>query len=252
MCRFCSDITSTAGRTFRTRSPEAVVAEIDHQCARYDARHVVFTDLKLNSDRTAWHGLIDGLSRRKQGVEWIGAVHIDEDGSHALEPATIRQAAQAGLVRLTTGLESGSQRVLDLMKKGTQLAETSHVLRGAAAAGVSVRATVMVGYPGETARDVAATARFLEDHREAIERVSINRFSLMTGTAIDRMIEKKPERFDTVRLLARNDEQAIVDHVCLLAQGRDFRRELRRVLGVVHQINRRPLRPRARAFAGVM
>ena len=252
VCRFCSDITSTAGRTFRTRSPEAVVAEIDHQCARYDARHVVFTDLKLNSDRTAWHGLIDGLSRRKQGVEWIGAVHIDEDGSHALEPATIRQAAEAGLVRLTTGLESGSQRVLDLMKKGTQLAETSHVLRGAAAVGVSVRATVMVGYPGETARDVAATARFLEDHREAIERVSVNRFSLMTGTAIDRMIEKKPERFDTVRVLARNDEQAIVDHICLPAQGRDFRRELRRVLGVVHQINRRPLRPRARAFAGVM
>ena len=100
-------------------------------------------------------------------------MHIDEDGSHALEPATIRQAAEAGLVRLTTGLESGSQRVLDLMKKGTQLAETSHVLRGAAAAGVSVRATVMVGYPGETARDVAATARFLDDHREAIERVPI-------------------------------------------------------------------------------
>jgi radical SAM superfamily enzyme YgiQ (UPF0313 family) len=142
--------------------------------------------------------------------------------------------------------------VLDLMKKGTQLAETSHVLRGAAAAGVSVRATVMVGYPGETARDVAATARFLDDHREAIERVSLNRFTLMTGTAIDRMIEKKPERFDTVRVLARNDAQATVDHVSLLAQGRDFRRELRRVLGVVHQINRRPLRPRARAFAGVM
>ena len=251
-CRFCSDITSTAGRTFRSRPPDSVVAEIDHQCARYDARHVVFTDLKLNSDRAAWHGLIDGLSRRKQRVEWIGAVHIDEDGSHALEPATIRQAAEAGLVRLTTGLESGSQRVLDLMKKGTQLAETSHVLRGAAAAGVSVRATVMVGYPGETPRDVAATARFLDDHREAIERVSLNRFTLMTGTAIDRMIEKKPERFDTVRVLARNDAQATVDHVSLLAQGRDFRRELRGVLRVVHQINRRPLRLRARAFAGVM
>ena len=57
---------------------------------------------------------------------------------------------------------------------------------------------------------------------------------------------------DTVRVLARNDAQATVDHVSLLAQGRDFRRELRRVLGVVHQINRRPLQPRARAFAGVM
>jgi len=72
-CRFCSDITSTAGRTFRSRAAAAVVAEVDHQCGRYDARHVV----------------------------------IDGDGSHELDPATLRQAAQAGLVRLTTGLESG-------------------------------------------------------------------------------------------------------------------------------------------------
>jgi len=251
-CRFCSDITSTAGRTFRMRSAANVVDEVAYQCGRYDARHVVFTDLKLNSNVDAWHGLVDGLSRAARPVSWIGAVHIDGDGSHGLDPATLRRAAASGLVRLTTGLESGSQRVLDLMKKGTSVAESEHVLRRAAASGISVRTTVMVGFPGEAAVDVRATARFLETNRDAIERVSLNRFTLMSGSVIDRLIQRRPTRFGTIRVLARRDAEAVVDHVNLVAMDRRYRSELGRLLGVVHDINRRPIRARASAFAGVM
>ena len=251
-CRFCSDISSTAGRTFRTRSAGAVLAELDHQCDRYNARHVVFTDLKLNSDRTVWHGLIDGLGRTRHRTQWIGAIHVDGNGSHGLDSTTLRDAAQAGLVRVTTGLESGSQRLLDAMKKGTQLDETSRVLHSAAEASISVRATVMVGYPGEAPTDVDATRRFLERHRHTIERVSLNRFTLMSGTAIDRLIAKRPERFPSVRVLGRRDSEAYVDHVNVAAQKRDYRRQLWRLLGAVHEINRRPLMARAQAFDGVM
>ena len=91
------------------------------------------------------------------------------------------------------------------------------------------------GYRRDRARRRGHGA-ILEDHRGR-RRVSVSCFSLMTGTAIDRMIEKKPERFDTVRVLARNDEQAVV--AAPARAGPRFRRELRRVLGVVHQINRR-------------
>jgi radical SAM superfamily enzyme YgiQ (UPF0313 family) len=251
-CRFCSDITSTAGRTFRSRAANAVVAEVDDQCRRYAARHVVFTDLKLNSDQDVWHGLIDGLSRATTPVRWIGPVHIDGNGQHGLDPPTLRAAARSGLARLTTGLESGSQRVLDLMKKGTCLSESAHVLRRAAASGISVRATVMVGFPGEEPADVGATAAYLDAHRDAIERVSLNRFTLMTGSAMDRLIEKRPAAFDGVRVVARNDAQAVVEYVNLVAQDRRYRRELGRLLGVVHAINRRPIRAEAAEFAGVM
>jgi radical SAM superfamily enzyme YgiQ (UPF0313 family) len=252
VCRFCSDITSTAGRTYRTRSAAAVVEEVAHQCQRYDARHVVFTDLKLNSDQEVWHGLIDGLSRAARPVRWIGAVHIDGDGRHGLDASTLREAARSGLARLTTGLESGSQRVLDLMKKGTCLTESACVIRRAAACGISGRATVMAGFPGEEAADVAATADFLEAHRDAIERVSLNRFTLMTGSVMDRLIEKQPARFGGIRVLERRDAEAIVEHVNLVAQSGRYRRELGRLLGVVHTINRRPILGQAAEFAGVM
>jgi radical SAM superfamily enzyme YgiQ (UPF0313 family) len=251
-CRFCSDITSTAGRTFRSRSATAVVDEVAYQSRRYAARHFVFTDLKLNSDQEVWHGLVEGLSRAAQPVRWIGAVHIDGDGRHGLDAATLRDAARGGLARLTTGLESGSQRVLDLMKKGTSLAESAHVIRRAAACGISVRTTVMVGFPGEAAADVGATARFLDAQRSVIERVSLNRFTLMTGSAMDRLIEKRPARFDAVRVLERRDAEAVVEHVNLVAQDRRYRREVNRLLGVVHTINRRPIRREASEFAGVM
>ena len=251
-CRFCSDITSTAGRSFRPRSADAVLAELEHQCARYDASHVVFTDLKINSDLSVWHGLVEGLARVRKPAQWIAAVHIDGDGSHGLDRGTLRDAANSGLVRITTGLESGSQRVLDSMRKGTQLEETSRVLNDVAAAPISVRTTVMVGYPGETPTDLAQTSRFLDRHKHAIERVSLNRFTLMSGTVLDRLVAKRPDRFPTIRVLRRNDAQAVVEHVDLTAQRRDYRRQLWRLLGVVHDINRRPLMQRARAFDGVM
>ena len=156
----------------------------------------MFTDLKLNSDHRTWRGVIEGLSGgRASRSSGSRRCTSDGNGAHALDRATLTQAADAGLVRLTTGLESGSQRMLDLMKKGTDLGETSRVLRDAAQAGISVRVTVMVGYPGEAAADVAATARFLDQHRDSIERVSLNRFTLMSGTAIDRLIAKHRSTF---------------------------------------------------------
>jgi hypothetical protein len=69
---------------------------------------------------------------------------------------------------------------------------------------------------------------------------------------MDRLIEKRPARFDAVRVLERRDAEAVVEHVNLVAQDRRYRRELNRLLGVVHTINRRPIRREASEFAGVM
>ena len=251
-CRFCSDITSTAGRTFRSRSVGNVLEEIEHQTSRHDATQIVFTDLKLNSNPAMWRGLIDGIPRIRADLRWIASIHIDGSGDHGLDSAAIEGAARAGMTRLTTGLESGSQRVLDLMKKGTDLAETSRVIRTAADAGISVRTTAMVGYPGERADDIAATAQYLEEHAGVIERVSLNRFTLMSGTAIDRLVSRRPEAFDDLRVLGRNDREAMVDHIGRQTSDRAYRRGLWRVLNAVHRINRRPLSDRAADFEGVM
>ena len=58
---------------------------------------------------------------------------------------------------------------------------------------------MIVGFPGEEAADVQASARFLEDHRDCIERVMVNRFQIMTGTHLHRQLERTPEKFPQLR-----------------------------------------------------
>lgn len=251
-CAFCSDITSTAGRTFRTRSPAHVLDEIALQSSRYGTRDFVFTDLKLNSSLDVWAALLGEFQERAPGGRWIGSVHIPAQGDGGLSRGELEAAKAAGMVRLTTGLESGSQRVLSAMRKGTRLEETARVIRDAGEAGISVRTTMIIGYPGETAEDVEATTAFLRSLDGHIERIVLNRLQIVTGAGMHRRMEEAPERLPGVTPLTVNHRMASVPHHYAESERRPYRRAVHKLIDLVHEVNRRPLRRGAEAFEGVM
>lgn len=111
---------------------------------------------------------------------------------------------------------------------------------------------MILGYPGEEAEDVRASARFLDDHQDCIERVMVNRFQIMTGTHFHRALEKNPEKFPQVQRVTANHGVAQVTHHYAPTARRDYRRAVTGVLGAAHRINNRPLSERAREFEGVM
>lgn len=252
-CTFCSDITSTAGRTWRSRSPDNVLAELEHQGRRHQAGLFVFTDLKLNSSLAMWHALGSGMQARVPGARWIGAVHVGSHGDSGLSLAELKQARAGGMVRLTTGFESGSQRLLDRMAKGVDLANTSRFLADAHAAGISVRMTMFTGFPGEEAADLEETTAFLARHEPYIERLPVYRFQIMTGTRFAQLLaEDRHGKYSKVTDIVPNHRLAQVDHQYAPAADRTYRRSMMKLLDIVHRINRRPLREAARDFEGVM
>jgi radical SAM superfamily enzyme YgiQ (UPF0313 family) len=251
VCSFCSDVTSTAGRTFRSRSPENVLAELRHQSQVHKAQLFAFTDLKLNSSLPMWNALVENFQRIVPGAEWIAAVHVGARQPNGLSAQDLKRARAAGMTRLTTGLESGSQRVLDAMSKGTDLRVTSQFLHDATAAGISVRTTMIVGYPGEDASDVMASAKFLEDHRDVIDRVMLNRFQIMSGTRFHRNLDAGRHR-ESLAQLTINHRMAQIGHIYLPTENPAYRRAVSRLLRAVHRINRRELNVDAREFEGVM
>ena len=251
-CRFCSDITSTAGRTFRSRSAADVLAEVGGQHRRHGASRFVFTDLKLNSDLGMWRALHAGMQEAAPGAQWIGAIHAGLEADNGLAEADLCAAAASGCVRLTTGLETGSQRLLDRMKKGTRIEVVSAALHAAAAAGISCRCTMILGYPGETAEDVQASTDFLARHEAVIERVSLNRLQLIAGTALHRLARAQPERLPDFAIEAESPRDAQVRTRNRALEAPAHRRAAMRLLAAVHRINARPLSARAHAFEGVM
>lgn len=253
-CGFCSDVSSSAGRTYRSRSLPSVLAELSQHWSRHGINRFVFTDLKLNSFLPVWRGLIEGLPGCVPDAQWIGNVHVGSEDDNGLSAADLQRAADSGCVRLSTGLESGSQRLLDRMKKGVVLERVSRFLRHAGAAGISCRCTMIVGYPDETPEDVRASIEFLKRHEEVIERVTLNRLQVIPGTPLYRELKTRQAKPGCAGASIETEDhlQATCQHHYGMTGTWSHRLAVLQLLSIVHRINRKPLNKRAAEFEGVM
>jgi radical SAM superfamily enzyme YgiQ (UPF0313 family) len=250
-CAFCSDVVSANGRSFRSRSVGHVLAEMEEQARRHATRNFLFLDLKLNSRPDMLRALAGEVPARVPGAEWIGTVHVDERPDNGLALRDLRAAVRGGMRRVSFGLESGSQRILDAMRKGASVEGNARFLRDAHQAGLSVRATMMAGYPGETEADMAATADFLERHEAHLDRVRFNGFALLDETPVleEMLFGPAAPILSGLRADPRNGRYTFRQPG---TESRGYRREKRRALAAVWRINRKPLRSAARQFDGLM
>jgi len=74
-----------------------------------------------------------------------------------LKPDLLSEMRAAGLERVYVGVESGSQKMLDLMNRGTKLRQIERTAEALRRAGVRQFWFLMLGYPGETEEDIEAT-----------------------------------------------------------------------------------------------
>ena len=251
-CTFCADVVTANGRTYRSRSIGSVLEEMARQRELHSTSSFALLDIKANSNLELWEGLAARLPSRIPDARWIATVHVGRKGRNGLSPSELRRAREAGCVRLTFGLESGSQRLLERMDKGTDLDGCSRFARDAHAAGISVRTTVIQGYPGEDADDLAATARFLEEHADCLDRVRLNRFNALPGTRFEREYEREPARYPGLEDLVFDFRYGSSRYRYRPSETRPYRRAIARVCAAVHAINRRPLKRAARDFDGLL
>ncbi|MFW5881422.1 MAG: B12-binding domain-containing radical SAM protein [Roseicyclus sp.] len=248
-CTFCSDVISASGRKFRSRTLESVLVECQVQAERYGARDFMFLDLKLNSHPAMLRGLARDLGAYVRGAQWIGTVHVDRRRDNGLSRRDLFAAAAGGMRRISFGLESGSQRLLDAMRKGCSVEGNEAFLKDAHDAGISVRCTMFKGYPGETAEDMEATADFLERNAGYIDRIRFNDFSVPLETPIHHALAEADAEvlrltgLDPRHAKARYDRRRVTPA---------YRRAKARALAIVHEVNRKRLRSTARQFDGLM
>ena len=251
-CLFCSDVISASGRTFRTKSVDTVLLEMQELARRHESTNFLFLDLKLNSYPAMFRGISESIQSYVQGAEWVGTVHVDLRNDNGLSRADLNAAARGGMRRINFGLESGSQRLLDLMQKGCSVERNSEFIRHAYEAGLSVRCSMFRGFPGETAEDMRQTADFLAAHARYLDRVRFIDFKVPEGTPIARALAEKNEMAGRLETQRRDARRARVDYFNPEGRDRAYRRAKARALATIYAINRNPLRPSARQFDGLM
>jgi radical SAM superfamily enzyme YgiQ (UPF0313 family) len=114
-------------------------------------------------------------------------------------PKVLEKAYRSGVRVLMWGVESGSRRVLDLMRKGTRIEDIDSVLGAAHNAGIWNLAFVIFGFPTEDRSEWQDTLRLLEFHRDRIDALSKSQFVLLEGSDIF----LNPSRYGITRIIDR-------------------------------------------------
>ncbi len=175
-CVFCDIPIFNEGK-WRSRSPQHVLAEFDHlQEMGYGAVYFVDDHFLLQPKRI--EAICKGINRNGITIEWGCEGRVDSVVQH-LFPAM----AKAHCRTLMLGIESGSQKVLDRLKKEQSLAEVETAVVNAKEAGIEiVHGFFVLGNPDETVEDVRATFDFAA--KLPLDTFGFNRLCVYRGTPL--------------------------------------------------------------------
>lgn len=252
VCTFCSDVITANGRSFRSRPIEAVLAEIAHQSQCYNSQDFIFLDIKLNSNLEMWHALIANFQTIVPNGHWIATVHVNAQGENGLSFKELQAAKQSGLVRMSFGLETGSKQLNRRMGKGTTMEKNSQFIQDVYRAGISLRASMMLGYPNESSDDIWQSVAFLGQHQQYFDRVRLSRFKAIPNTRFDKLYRKRPSRFSGIKNFHWDHRYARAAYEYSEASDKEYRKAKWALLNIIHQINQEPLRDDAVQFDGLM
>jgi anaerobic magnesium-protoporphyrin IX monomethyl ester cyclase len=151
-CEFCSNV--VFGGSYRERSPRNVVDEIETALAfGYD--RISFADDVFTMKRERVVRVCQEIRRRGLHFNWECLGRVD-----ALDYPTAMEMKSAGCTRIFFGIESGSEKMLELMNKQITLDEARQAVNAAHQAGLQVGAFFILCYPGDTDDTVLETLHF--------------------------------------------------------------------------------------------
>ncbi|HXQ94239.1 MAG TPA: radical SAM protein [Thermoplasmata archaeon] len=187
-CAWCSK--PTFGRSFRQQSVGRVVEELRALRDRYRVDYVRFCDDVFGIQRSWLEELLDRMDGERLRVRFECLARVD-----LLKPDLLKRMRSAGLERVYVGVESGSQRMLDTMNRGTKLSQVERAAAALRHEGIRQYWFLMLGYPGETMEDIEATLRLFR--RFSPEEYSVSIAVPVPGTRFYEAVKDRLKR--TVR-----------------------------------------------------
>lgn len=157
-CFFCDRV--SVGRNVRYRSVENVMAEIDEVIRKYGIYHLIIYDdiFTMQEDRVRDFC----LEFRARGLKWRCWSRTDIVVHHNGEDL-LREMRDAGMTQMTFGVESGDDRVLQKMGKGTTRKDNIEAMLMCKRLGIPVRCSLMYGNPGENLESLQNTIDMVKE-----------------------------------------------------------------------------------------
>jgi anaerobic magnesium-protoporphyrin IX monomethyl ester cyclase len=154
-CAFCLSYLM-CGRGFRARSPIKVVDELEWLRDSFGAEAYTFYDDTFTFDVNRALAICDEMKNRKIDLPWDCRTMVDR-----ISKEILAKFSSTNCQLIHFGIESGSQKMLNAMRKGTTVEQNARAIKMTKEAGIMVAISLVIGYPGETPEMLQQTIDFV-------------------------------------------------------------------------------------------
>lgn len=156
-CVYCSKI---FGNSYRHHSVKRVLQEMNVLIKKHGAKDIIFRDDTFTIDRAFVINLCSEIIRQviNKKINWMCMTRVN-----LVDFELLKAMKKAGCWSIHFGVESGSQRLLNLIQKDITLDQIKRAFKAARRAGIQTKAFFMLGLPTETRADSLATIQFAKE-----------------------------------------------------------------------------------------
>lgn len=171
-CSFCDR--STSGKKGRMHGVEYVVGLCEHLVG-LGVRHIIFVDDLFTVRKQRVVEMCQAFLDRGFAFSWSCNSH-----PNLLDFDTLKLMKRAGCWQIAYGIESGSQRILDVVKHEVRIPRMRETLRMTRAAGIRTKGYLMIGHPTEGLDSLTEDVEFLKEVE--LDLCQITKFTPYPGT----------------------------------------------------------------------
>jgi anaerobic magnesium-protoporphyrin IX monomethyl ester cyclase len=157
-CNWCAK--PIFGDNFHARPAAEVAEEMRYLKEVHGAQHLWFADDIFALNRHWTKQLALEVKKRDAAVPFKIQARAD-----LLSAETVQSLKRAGCAEVWMGVESGSQKILDVMEKGLQVEEVVSARQSLHREGIRACYFLQFGYPGESWEDIQKTIALVRDTR---------------------------------------------------------------------------------------
>ena len=152
-CSFC--FKGIVGRTYRQRSPENIVAELQYIIENYGVRNFYFIDDLFTINVRRLDKILDYFIAQDMDIRWQCLARVDR-----VNPELLAKMHRAGCRQIHYGIESGNEEVLKRTAKHIRLEQVNDAVRWTEEAGIQSKGYFILGLPGDTEETMEETIEF--------------------------------------------------------------------------------------------
>jgi len=197
-CSFCYyGLAETATASYREIPPEVAAVELGQLARRHGVRNFYISCDVLSPSYAV--RLAQALLDKGVKIRWSSDLKIEK----YFTPERCQLLAQSGLRSAAFGIESGSDRILELMRKGCDRETMTTVNRAFHEAGIATEWMTFTDHPDESVEEALDTLRWIEEQAEYVDLFIVGRFGLEAGSHI----AQEPARYGVRKIYwAEGDE----------------------------------------------